>query len=73
MFGAILKATNGSFQKGMIFGRSIYAKKVMKLLAFIFEQPSYTTTKNCLLPMLLYPVNQFCTVFIKCFPSFHVL
>ena len=41
MFGAILKATNTSFQKGMPFCRSIYAKKVMKLLAFIFEQPSY--------------------------------
>ena len=41
MFGAILKATNSSFQKGMSFCRSIYAKKVMKLLAFIFEQPSY--------------------------------
>ena len=25
----------------MIFCRSIYVKKVMKLLAFIFEQPSY--------------------------------
>ena len=42
MFGAILKATNSSFQKGMTFCRSIYVKKVMKLLAFIFEQPSYT-------------------------------
>ena len=31
MFGAILKATNISFQKGMTFYRSIYAKKVMKL------------------------------------------
>ena len=41
MFGAILKATNSYFQKGMIFCRSIYVKKVMKLLAFIFEQPSY--------------------------------
>ena len=41
MFGAILKATNSSFQKGMTFCRSIYVKKVMKLLAFIFEQPSY--------------------------------
>ena len=40
MFGAILMATNSSFQKGMIFCRSIYVKKVMKLLAFIFEQPS---------------------------------
>ena len=41
MFGAILKATNSSFQKGMAFYRSIYVQKVMKLLAFIFEQPSY--------------------------------
>ena len=41
MFGAILKATNSSFQKGMTCCRSIYVKKVMKLLAFIFEQPSY--------------------------------
>ena len=43
MFGAILKATNSSFQKGMTFCGSIYVKKVMKLLAFIFEQPSYKT------------------------------
>ena len=41
MFGAILKATNSSFQKGVIFCRNIYVKKVKKLLAFIFEQPSY--------------------------------
>ena len=41
MFGVILKATNSSFQKGMTFCRSIYVKKVMKLHAFIFEQPSY--------------------------------
>ena len=41
IIGAILKATNISFQKGMTFCRSIYLKKVMKLLAFIFEQPSY--------------------------------
>ena len=41
MFGATLKATNSSFQKDMTFCRSIYVKKVMKLLAFIFEQPSY--------------------------------
>ena len=40
MFGAILKATNSSFQKGIKNFRSIYVKKVMKLLAFIFEQPS---------------------------------
>ena len=41
MFGAILKATNSSFQQGMTLCRSIYVKKVMKLLAFIFEQSSY--------------------------------
>ena len=41
MFSAILKATNSSFQKGVVFCCSIYVKKVMKLLAFIFEQPSY--------------------------------
>ena len=41
MFGAILKATNSSFQKGMPFCRSIYVKEVMKLLAFIFEQRMY--------------------------------
>ena len=41
MFGAIFKAINSSFQKGMAFCRSIYVKKVMKLLALIFEQPSY--------------------------------
>ena len=40
MFGAILKATNGYFQKGMAFCRNIYVKKVMEQLAFIFEQPS---------------------------------
>ena len=41
MFGAILKPTNSSFQKGMTFCRSIYVKKIIKLLAFIFEHPSY--------------------------------
>ena len=41
MFVAILKATNSSFQKGMTFCGGIYVKKIMKLLAFIFEQPSY--------------------------------
>ena len=43
MFGAILQAKNSSFQKGMTFCRSIYVTKVMKLLAFRFEQPSYMT------------------------------
>ena len=46
MFGAILKAANSSFQKGMTFCRSVYVKKVMKLLAFIFEQPSYDFYHN---------------------------
>ena len=41
MLDAILKATNSTFQKGMTFCRSIYVKKVLKLLAFIFEQSSY--------------------------------
>ena len=46
MFGAILKATNSSFKKGMTFCPSIYVKKVMKLLAFIFEQPSYMDVQS---------------------------
>ena len=37
----ILKVTISPFQEGMPFCGSIYVKKVMKLLAFIFEQPSY--------------------------------
>ena len=41
MFGAILKATNSSFQNGITFYCSVFGKKVMKQLAFIFEQPSY--------------------------------
>ena len=45
MFVAILKTTNSSFQKGMTFCRSIYVKKVMELLAFIFEQSSFK--KGC--------------------------
>ena len=43
MFGTILKATNSSFQKGITCCRSIYVKRVMKLLSFIFEQPSYVS------------------------------
>ena len=41
MFGTILTATKCSFQKGTACCRSTYVKKVMMLLAFIFEQPSY--------------------------------
>ena len=47
MFGAILK-THSSFQKDMTFCRSINVKKVMKLLAFIFEQSSYCQALYCL-------------------------
>ena len=39
MLGAILKVTNISFQKGITFCRSIYVKKGMKLVAFIFKHP----------------------------------
>ena len=45
MFDAILKAINSSFQKCMTFCRSIYVKKVMKLLAFIFEQSSNSSIR----------------------------
>ena len=45
MFGAILKATNSSFQKGMTFCRALYVKKCMKLLAFIFEQSRINKNK----------------------------
>ena len=61
MFGAILKATNSSFQKGIICGRSIYVKKVMKLLAFIFEQPS------CFLNV----INDLCTLNYFNFDAFN--
>ena len=53
MFGAILKATNCSFQKGITLCRSIYVTKVMKLLAFIFEQPSYWTLTKLLTKSLI--------------------
>ena len=64
MFGVILKTTNSPFQKGMTFCHSIYVKKVMKQLAFIFGQPSYVSgfctntitviiKDNCRLPYLL--------------------
>ena len=62
MFGAILKATNSSFQKGMTFCRCIYVKKVMVLLAFIFEQPSYVLVaqKNCLIETVLLSTHNIC-------------
>ena len=46
MFCVILKATNNSFQNGMTFCRSIYEKKVMRLLAFIFKKPSYASLQQ---------------------------
>ena len=46
MFGAILKTTDSSFQKCMIFCRNIYVKKVMKLLAFISEQSLYPNIQS---------------------------
>ena len=49
MFGAILKATNSSFQKVMTFCRIMYVKKIIKLLAFIFEQPSYIVSVQLVL------------------------
>ena len=36
MSGTTLKATQSSFQKGMTFCRSVFVKKVMKLLAFSY-------------------------------------
>ena len=61
MFGAILKAANSSFQKGITFCRSIYVKKVMKLLAFIFEQPSYVRiiTEFAICDKFLFHTNRF--------------
>ena len=53
MFGTILEVTNSAFQKGMTFCRSIYVKKVMKLLAFIFEQPRTITCKTNHISLLL--------------------
>ena len=47
MVDVILKATYSSFQKDMTFCRSIYVMKVMKLLAFIFEQLSYKVLGIC--------------------------
>ena len=44
--GTTLNVTNSSFKKVVTFCRSMYAKKVMKLLAFIFEQPSYVCGIN---------------------------
>ena len=41
----------------MAFCRNIYVKKVMKLLAFIFEQPSYTSVFPTILPAISIPPN----------------
>ena len=49
MSGAILMATNSTFQKGITCCRSIYVRKVIRLLAFLFEHPSYlaVSCSNC--------------------------
>ena len=52
MCGAILEATDSSLQKDIPFCRSICMKKVMKLLAFTFEQPSYKFIEFVLLILL---------------------
>ena len=52
MFCVILKATNSSLQKGMPFCCNIYVKKVMKLLAFIFKQPSNVLTLRRILALI---------------------
>ena len=61
MVGAILKATNSSFQKGMAFCRNIYVKKVMKLLAFVFEQPSYFRATKVQASLRIYALRISCT------------
>ena len=73
MFGAILKATNNSFQKGMIFCRSTYVKKVMKLLAFIFEQPSYVSIylSTRIIWKVLSMASQLHNALIKCYQIIH--
>ena len=58
MLGAILKATIGSFQKGITFCPSIYVKKVMKLLAFIFEQPSCVDAPRVILLVTVFNIIQ---------------
>ena len=63
MFGTILKAINSYFPKGMTFCRNIYVKKVMKLLAFIFEQPrimNLFTACNKNSSSILFYFFQFC-------------
>ena len=60
---SILKTTNSSFQKCMTFCHIIYVKKVMKLLAIIFEQPSYyykalTNLRPAYISSLLKPASE---------------
>ena len=47
MFGAILKATKSSFQKGMTFCRSIYVKKVMSYLHSYLNSPRIIRNYKC--------------------------
>ena len=41
MFGACLRTTKSSSKKRITFCRSIYIQKDIKMVAFIFENPSY--------------------------------
>ena len=70
MFGAILKATICSFQKGMPFCRSVYEKKVMKLLAFIFEQPSYEHLNSIIFNANISILSQIRQLFFWIFEKF---
>ena len=65
MFGAILKETNSYFQKIMTLCRSTYVKNVMKLLAFIFEQPSYNLSTKYILTLAYDNVTTRLTQFVN--------
>ena len=56
MFGTILEAINSYFRKGLTFCRSIYVKKVMKLLAFICEQPSYAESIFAVIVLVIFKI-----------------
>ena len=69
MFGTMLKAKNSSFQKGMTFCCSIYVKKDMKLLAFIFEQPSYVPIRASTFTCVNGSVSCLCNKRLQKWPS----
>ena len=65
MFFVILKVTNSSFLKGMTFCHSIYVKKVMKLFAFIFEQPLTIVKSESFLIGIWGGINDPCCMWSK--------